>query len=356
MSDLRRHLMPVLFLALVALTVAACGDSGGTGDTGATGDTAETGDTDETGGTGDTDETGGTGDTDETGDTGDVIDTGDVDDSGGDVIGDVGPDPDDTDDTGDTGPGDTDDTGDTGPGGCTTLCDCPQGESCVDGECGLGTSAAFCCANDGCPDGKVCDLGDGALGLCGVASSALAGEVVFNEVLSDGTVDGDPNGDGDAGGAVADEFIELRVVSDASVDLSGASIFNAQQSFKARHTFPAGTVAQPAQYVVVFGGGSVPDDTPGAIYQTANADDGGIELGLSLSNSADAIRLVDADGALIALFAYGPGAPLGAITDESWTRDPEGTGDFVPHSQASGADGALFSPGAAAADANSEGD
>ncbi len=189
-----------------------------------------------------------------------------------------------------------------------------------------------------------------------MASSALAGEIVFNEVLSDGTVDGDPNGDGDGGDAVGDEFIELRVVSDASVDLSGAMIFNAQQSFKARHTFPAGTVASPAQYVVIFGGGSVPDDTAGALYQAANADDGGIELGLSLSNSADAIRLVDADGALIALFAYGPGAPLDAISDESWTRDPEGSGDFVAHSQATGAEGALFSPGTSAADANTEGE
>lgn len=57
--------------------------------------------------------------------------------------------------------------------------------------------------------------------------------------------------------------------------------------------------------------------------------------------------LFDADGLLVARFCYG-GADACAIApagDQSLTRAPDLTGEFVPHTEAAGAEGAAFSPG-----------
>ncbi|MCA9518771.1 MAG: hypothetical protein KC635_27740, partial [Myxococcales bacterium] len=86
-------------------------------------------------------------------------------------------------------------------------------------------------------------------------------------------------------------------------------------------------------------------DTGGASFVVANAADPGFSFGLALDNAGDALRLVDADGRLVALFSYGPGGELPAPSDESATRSPDGTGPFVGHTAADGAAGAIFSPG-----------
>lgn len=42
------------------------------------------------------------------------------------------------------------------PASCTTLCDCPQGQYCVEGKCFQSSFPGFCCENPGCPGGETC--------------------------------------------------------------------------------------------------------------------------------------------------------------------------------------------------------
>ncbi len=224
---------------------------------------------------------------------------------------------------------------------CVGPCDCEQGHDCIDGECVLPTKAVLCCIQDGCPASSLCVHPAGDPGLCGVATSEVFGALIINEILTDGAVDGDPNGDGDPGDAVGDEFVELVNVSGAPLDLSGFTLRDGTL-ITARHTFDEGTILADGEAMVVFGGGSPPDPTPGATYLAANADDPGIPFGLSLDNDGDSLRVFDAADGLVALFAWGAEAPLPAIGDRSWTRAPDLTGDFQPHDEA--ADSA-FSPG-----------
>ena len=230
------------------------------------------------------------------------------------------------------------------PPECASLCDCPQGFGCAAGECVLGDVSVFCCENDGCTDGESCTHSDGSPGLCGVDASPLYGVILFNEVLSDGAVDGDPNGDGDPGDAVGDEFVELVNAGAATVDLSGWKLVETDFPFLPRHTFE-GTTLAAGKALVVFGGGSAPDDTAGTQFFTANALDPGQPFGLNLDNDGEALKLVDADGKLVALFAYGPGTSLVALSDQSYTRSPDVTGGFMPHAEATGDPSNLFSPG-----------
>lgn len=157
-------------------------------------------------------------------------------------------------------------------------------------------------------------------------------EVVINEVLADPPdgSDGDANGDGTRN-ATEDEFIEVFNNSSTQLDLSGFSI---SDDTEVRHTFPQGTVLDPGEAVTVFGGGTPATSIPGVV-QTAS---GG---GLSLTNGGDNVTVRDASDNVYLTFSYG-----GEGGDaQSLTRDPDFTGDFVKHSNATGANGALFSPG-----------
>ncbi|MEZ5367404.1 MAG: hypothetical protein R2748_34940 [Bryobacterales bacterium] len=64
---------------------------------------------------------------------------------------------------------------------------------------------------------------------------------------------------------------------------------------------------------------------------------------VSASNEGDTVLLSNAAGELIDTDRY-TAETLGSA-NESYTRSPDLTGDFVPHSQAAGSNGALFSPG-----------
>ena len=232
-----------------------------------------------------------------------------------------------------------------GPPPCASPCDCEQGFDCVDGACLLGVQATLCCSNAGCTADQPCVGADGSPGLCGVDTSPIFGQVVFNEVLSDGATDGDPNQDGESADPVGDEFVELVNASGAEVDLAGFTLVETTLAALPRHTFAPGTKLPAGHALVVFGGGSAPDDSATAQYMVANANDPGLTFGLSLDNAAETLRLLDADGKLVALFAYGPGAALDALSDQSWTRDPDVTGGFVPHSSLSLNVPLIFSPG-----------
>lgn len=228
--------------------------------------------------------------------------------------------------------------------GCETHCDCQQGMKCIAEECVLDLPLQFCCETDGCPFGEVCKAADGTDGVCGTEPGDLVGKIVFNEVLTDGSTDQDPNGEDDSGDSLDDEFVELVNVSDQDIDMGGFTIVEETLPTVPRHTFAPGTTLAAGKALVVFGGGDAPDAIPGCMYFTANAEDPGLPFGLSLNNDADLVKLLDADEKLVAEFNYGPGQPILPASDESLTRSPDLTGDFTAHSTADGAGGAIFSP------------
>ncbi len=156
---------------------------------------------------------------------------------------------------------------------------------------------------------------------------------VINEVQADpDAINGDANGDGSVDTS-QDEFVEIVNNTGAAVDMSGWTLSDATGL---RHTFPGGTVLPDECSVVVFGGGSPTGAFGNSIVQVAS----GGQLGLN--NGGDTIALND--GAMdVAVLAYGSEGG----NDQSITRDPDITGvePLVEHSTATGAGGALFSPG-----------
>jgi len=192
------------------------------------------------------------------------------------------------------------------------------------------------------------DAGDGGT-IGDRPKSPLFGQILFNEVLIDGTAEGDPNGDGDTGHPFEDQFVELVNVGGAAIGLEGFTLI--EEDFaegRARHTFPAGVSLPAGQALVIFGGGDAPPATATATFLTANAQDPpGLSFGLHLSVPADAVWLLDAQGGVVDRFCYGGAADcsLPAASDASLTRAPDLTGAFTPHAQAAGAGGAAFSPG-----------
>ena len=171
----------------------------------------------------------------------------------------------------------------------------------------------------------------------------IKGDIVFNEVLTDGSTNGDPNSDGSIN-AIEDEFVEIINISSHVVDLSGCTIFEKDfQKINPRHTFPANTLLAPGEVIVVFGGGTPPADHAGAQYlSAANGDQ--LLYGLDLSDSGDILSLADPYGTIIADFAYGDQGNEDAVFEESSVRDPDGTGEFVKHTSATGSIG-IYSPG-----------
>lgn len=196
-------------------------------------------------------------------------------------------------------------------------------------------------------DGSVTPTPDGSVPteIQGHPISPLWGSIVFNEVLIDGTTEGDPNGDGDAN-PVEDQFVELVNASAAAVAMDGFTLVDLDFPDLPRHTFGAFSLGA-GHAAVVFGGGSAPTATASATFFSANAADPGLPFGLHLAAEADAMLLLDSAGKVVAYFCYGGTAqcPLAGASDESLTRSPEVTGDFVPHRAATGSSGAAFSAG-----------
>lgn len=183
-------------------------------------------------------------------------------------------------------------------------------------------------ANDSCPTeaGDVANNGCPWLGL------------LINEVLYDPAADaaGDANGDGTRD-ANDDEFIEF-FNSGPALDISGYKIFdtNGLSNNTPRHIFPEGTVVPVNGVIVVFGGGTPTENFGGAIIQTASSGQ------LNINNSDDFVTVQDNNGNVILTFDV---EALSNNPDESYTRNPDLTGEFEQHSTITEADGALFSPG-----------
>ncbi|MGS2726726.1 lamin tail domain-containing protein [Psychroserpens sp. BH13MA-6] len=178
-------------------------------------------------------------------------------------------------------------------------------------------------ANDDCPNeaGAIENNGCPFLGF------------LINEVLYDppSGLSGDANNDGTRD-ANDDEFIEF-FNSGPELDLSGYTVSDDSQI---RHTFPAGTIIPVNGVLVLFGGGTPTGDFGGAIVQTAS------EGLINMSNSGDFVTLADPSGTPILTFDI---EPLSNNPNESYTRNPDLTGNFEQHGGIEGANGTLFSPG-----------
>ncbi|MEO0811569.1 MAG: lamin tail domain-containing protein, partial [Myxococcota bacterium] len=154
-------------------------------------------------------------------------------------------------------------------------------------------------------------------------------EVLYN--LSSAASDGilDANRDGTAS-LFQDEFIELRNVSRFALDLSGVRLDDAfSVGGSARHVFPNGTLLQPGQRVVVFGGGTPQSFPSSVIVQTASSG------ALGLNNDGDSIFVLDAiNGDILVSLSYGlsdDDVPTTTERNASMTQYPQGTGRWATH-------------------------
>jgi len=240
-------------------------------------------------------------------------------------------------------------------------CDDQTDEDGVCGDCVDNDQDGHDAISDDCPDGDDCDDNNPDVNPDQVENprnninddcddetdeaveSPHLGDVVFNEVLIDGLCDQDANGDGDID-SVDDEFVELVNSSEDDIAIAGWTLWDANLPTP-RHIFGAGASIPAGQAMVVFGGGSPPDDISGAQFLTAQNNDAGIAFGLSLNNDGDAMTLYDEQMREVAVFAYGTEGVIMAVQDESITRNPDTSGDFTSHTDASGDEEIIFSPG-----------
>ena len=161
---------------------------------------------------------------------------------------------------------------------------------------------------------------------------------VLNEVLYDpptDTIEGDANGDGNRD-ANDDEFVEFVNSSESSLDISGYKLFDSVRlaANTPNHQFPTNTVLSPGQAVVVFGGGTPNGSFGDALIFTSS------NQVLNLTNSGDVLTVKNSNDSTIFIFDI---TPLSKNPNESYTRSPDLSGDFVQHAGLN--PGVLFSPG-----------
>lgn len=167
---------------------------------------------------------------------------------------------------------------------------------------------------------------------------AATANLIINEVLFDPTAGsaGDANGDGSRD-PLEDEFIEFYNASTQSLDISGYKMYDTRglDDQTPRHIFPANTVIPSRSALVLFGGGTPTGTFGGSILQTATGSE------INLTNSGDIITITNASDSVILTFEI-TAAMGGNGADESYTRNPDITGDFEKHSTNTPL---LFSPG-----------
>ena len=162
---------------------------------------------------------------------------------------------------------------------------------------------------------------------------------ILNEVLYDppSGIAGDANNDGFRD-PNEDEFVEFVNLSDSCINLSGCKIFDTENfndtTSPANHQFPDNTFLSSGKSLIVFGGGT-PNGIFGnsLVFVSSNAV-------MNLNNSGDVMTLTDSLDNIILTFDV---EPLSNNPNESYTRFPDLTGDFVQHATAF--TGVLFSPG-----------
>ncbi len=159
-------------------------------------------------------------------------------------------------------------------------------------------------------------------------------QILINEVLYDpwnSGLNGDANGDGEYVHN-EDEFIEFYNYGSA-LDISGWSVHDLDVE---RHVFPEGTVIPAGGVLVLFGGGTPTGTFGGSIVQVAS------EGMLNMNNSGDFVTVYDSNNISVLTFDI---EPLSNNPNESYTRNPDITGEFEQHAGIPEANGALFSPG-----------
>ena len=163
--------------------------------------------------------------------------------------------------------------------------------------------------------------------------------IVLNEVLYDPSNSGllgDANGDG-LYVQDEDEFIELLNTGSQPLDVSGWKVYDASalSSGTPRHVFPAGSVIPSGTALVLFGGGTPTGSFGGAVVQTTTTG------AINLNNAGDLLTITDAQDSVMITFDV---TPYSDNPNESYTRSPDITGEFVQHSTV-GSGTLLFSPG-----------
>jgi len=165
----------------------------------------------------------------------------------------------------------------------------------------------------------------------------------ITEILADPTktIKGDANNDGHRD-SQEDEFIELVNQGKNNICLSGWSLADHD---KTRHVFPTGTLLEPGQALVVFGGGIPTGQFGSAQIQWAN-----FSKKLSFSNQGDGIKIHDSYGTLVKHISWGDCGKHQCAAEhinqdlglgQSITRSPKNQ-QWVPHNTLSKK---LFSPG-----------
>lgn len=206
----------------------------------------------------------------------------------------------------------------------------------------------------GCTDSLACNYNPSVSDDDGSCEYALQGfdcegnsvvdMLIINEVLYDppSGEQGDANTDGTRD-PNEDEFVELVNASSAPIDLSGYMFFDADDiGATPAHIVPENTILLPGKAFVLFGGGDASSFTSnfgGALVQVCSNKPINLNNGSS-NSSGDFLTIQDAQGNTLLEFDVDP---LSNNPDESYTRNPDVTGDFVQH--ASAVDGVLYSPG-----------
>ena len=161
--------------------------------------------------------------------------------------------------------------------------------------------------------------------------------ILLNEILydpSNNLLDGDANGDGIYAQA-EDEFIEIINYSSKALDMSGFKVYDTE-NFTVKtpnHTFPQNTIIPAGKCLILFGGGKPTGTFGGSIVQVSTSGD------LNLNNAGDILYITDKTDQILLQYDV---EPLSNNPNESYSRNPDLTGDFIQHSVINGK---LFSPG-----------
>jgi len=155
--------------------------------------------------------------------------------------------------------------------------------------------------------------------------------VLINEFLADPPkgLEGDANNDG-VSSTSNDEFIEIVNFGTSKTDISQWSI---KDKVAVRHVFESGTILEPYECIVVFGGG-----TPTGFEVKVNVASTG---SLGLNNSGDNIALYDFNGGIKDSVIYNSEGNR----NQSLTRYPDGEEEFVLHAEISETEDLIYSPG-----------
>ncbi|MEM9052506.1 MAG: Ig-like domain-containing protein [Bacteroidota bacterium] len=172
-----------------------------------------------------------------------------------------------------------------------------------------------------------------------ILTSFCFGQIILNEICYDPSnvdLEGDTNGDGQYAQS-EDEFLEFVNNGTDVIDMSGWKVFDTENleddMLPPNHVFPDGTTLLPGAAIVVFGGGTPTGDFGFATVQTSTSGD------MNLNNSGDIMTLTDENDMVILTFDI---EPLSNNPNESYTRNPDLTGEFEQHGDNTPV---LFSPG-----------